>query len=92
MPCGDGTGPRGLGMGTGRGLGFCGTGFRRGFGRGMGFVGYGRRFAIMPVQQARNTDKQYLEQELKMIEQQEQVLQTEKENIKRMIKEQNDRD
>ncbi|MDH4358378.1 MAG: DUF5320 domain-containing protein [Candidatus Berkelbacteria bacterium] len=33
MPRFDGTGPMGMGAGTGRGLGPCGAGFRRGFGR-----------------------------------------------------------
>ena len=47
MPFGDGTGPRGQGPLTGRGLGPCagykayGRGFGRGYGRGMG-RGYGR--------------------------------------------------
>jgi hypothetical protein len=52
MPLGDGTGPRGMGSMTGRGLGYCtgsgqpgyatrvsgrgGAGFNRGSGRGMG--------------------------------------------------------
>jgi len=40
MPWYDGTGPRGLGPGTGWGLGPCGAGRRFGFGRG----GWGRRF------------------------------------------------
>ena len=34
MPGFDGTGPRGFGPGTGRGLGPCGRGYRWGFGRG----------------------------------------------------------
>jgi len=44
MPFEDGTGPDGMGPGTGRGLGPCGAGarrglgFRRGFGRGRGQV------------------------------------------------------
>jgi len=32
MPNYDGTGPRGFGLMTGRGMGPCGRGFRRGFG------------------------------------------------------------
>jgi len=46
MPRFDGTGPGGLGPGTGRGLGPCGAGMgygRRGGGRGWG-RGYGRGF------------------------------------------------
>jgi len=44
MPRFDGTGPLGLGPGTGWGLGPCGAGraWRRGLGRGLG---YGRGFA-----------------------------------------------
>ncbi len=42
MPRFDGTGPRGMGPGTGRGLGPCGGGYGRGFGRrGYGFGGFG---------------------------------------------------
>ena len=37
MPRLDGTGPQGMGAGTGWGLGPCGLGLRRGFGRGYGF-------------------------------------------------------
>jgi len=49
MPRFDGTGPAGMGPGTGRGLGPCGAGFRRGFGRfcpwGYG-PGYGPRMYL----------------------------------------------
>ena len=51
MPFGDGTGPRGQGPLTGRGLGPCaggkayGRGFGRGYGRGTG-RGYGRGFGF----------------------------------------------
>ena len=47
MPRFDGTGPGGLGAGTGWGLGPCGAGmgwrrgFGRGYGRGFGWRGYG---------------------------------------------------
>ena len=47
MPGFDGTGPWGMGPGTGWGLGPCGAGrgFRRGFGRGFGpGPGFGRGF------------------------------------------------
>ncbi len=56
MPWGDGTGPRGLGPMTGRGMGYCagsgrpgytnpGYGYGRGFGWGRGYGrGYGRGF------------------------------------------------
>ena len=46
MPGGDGTGPQGLGSGTGWGRGPCGAGMMRGFrGRGFGF----RRMAVAPA-------------------------------------------
>jgi hypothetical protein len=49
MPFGDGTGPRGMGSMTGRGVGYC-AGFRRpgflnpGFGRG--WFGFNRGFGL----------------------------------------------
>lgn len=46
MPRGDGTGPRGLGAMTGRGMGFC-TGMNmvgRGLGLGLGLLAAGRGF------------------------------------------------
>jgi len=56
MPAGDGTGPRGMGLMSGRAAGFCagfgmpgyansmpGRGFGLGFGRGGGFAGRGGR-------------------------------------------------
>jgi len=45
MPAFDGTGPWGLGPGTGWGMGPCGAGraWRRGWGRGLG---YGRGFGL----------------------------------------------
>ena len=74
MPAMDRTGPLGQGPLTGRGLGPCGTGFRRGFGRGMG-RGL-RRFAFAPiapiVQQpmelTQADEKKILQEELKEIE------------------------
>jgi len=52
MPRFDGTGPRGMGPGTGRGLGPCGAGrtWRKGGGRGLGYGrGFGwRRFGGYP--------------------------------------------
>ena len=46
MPGFNGTGPRGMGPMTGRGMGPCG----RGFGRGMGYgMGYGRGFGWVRV-------------------------------------------
>jgi hypothetical protein len=88
MPCGDGTGPRGLGAGTGGGFGPCVAGMKRGFGRGMGFGGgYGRRrFGFMPQQQTLQANEQeLLQQQLKSIEQEEILLKQEKEDIQKKI-------
>jgi hypothetical protein len=92
MPGGDGTGPRGLGAGTGWGFGPCGAGMRRGFRRGIGFGGgYGRRrFGFMPQQtsaQFPTNEKDYLQQELTSIEQEEKMLNQEREDVKKKIEE-----
>jgi len=80
MPAFDGTGPRGEGPLTGRGMGPCGRGFRRGFGRGFGFRrGFGRgmgrawRYPCSydyPVYPAlsKEEEKSMLEDELKLIQ------------------------
>jgi len=47
MPAFDGTGPRGMGPMTGRGMGWCG-GWRAGLGRGGFGRGLGRFFGITP--------------------------------------------
>ncbi|MBW2970111.1 DUF5320 domain-containing protein [Candidatus Woesearchaeota archaeon] len=69
MPGFDGTGPRGMGPMTGRGMGPCargsGMGFGRGFGRGMGF---GRRMNSQPVVLTEAEEKKILEAQLKEIE------------------------
>ncbi len=78
MPFGDGTGPLGLGPGTGRGLGPCGRGlaWRRGqryFGRwwrGYGFRNWGWganqwNYPLNPPTLSENEEKQLLEQDLK---------------------------
>ena len=59
MPGRNGTGPRGMGQMTGRGMGFCagngagrgfGNGFSGGQGRGFGYGGMGMGYAMqMPV-------------------------------------------
>lgn len=68
MPRYNGTGPWGLGPGTGWGLGPCGAGmtFRRGFGRGFGW----RRFWGYPFQTqiTKKEEKELLEEELKDLE------------------------
>ncbi len=65
MPRFDGTGPWGLGPGTGWGLGPCGAGMalRRGWGRGFGW----RRFWGYPYQPelTKKEEKEWLEEELK---------------------------
>jgi hypothetical protein len=53
MPGMDGSGPRGLGPGSGWGRGPCGAGFRMGFSRGWwrgsrGYCGYGRPWGARP--------------------------------------------
>lgn len=64
MPFYDGTGPRGMGPMTGRGLGPCG--------RGLGLRrGYGRRYAYSPSKTSEREllkeDKELLEKELEEI-------------------------
>lgn len=97
MPRLDGTGPRGQGPMTGRGLGFC-AGFnrpgaaqaepRRGFGRGPGF---GARFASAPARTpvrvpAQNITeeqkKNLLNQEKQAVEKELEALENELKNIK----------
>jgi hypothetical protein len=68
MPRFDGTGPWGLGPGTGWGLGPCGAGmaWRRGWGRGFGwrrFWGYPYQFQI-----SEKEEKEILEQDAKDLE------------------------
>lgn len=63
MPGFNGTGPRGQGPMTGRGLGNCGPGYRRfgrGFGRGLGF-GWGWNY---PYQPTVKEEKEMLEEEI----------------------------
>jgi len=72
MPRFDGTGPGGLGPGTGWGLGPCGAGmgWRRGFGRGLG-RGFGRRgFWGYPYQPqiTKKEEKEILEDEVTDLE------------------------
>jgi len=62
MPALNGTGPRGQGPMTGRGLGNCGPGYR-GFGRGFGFGrGWGWNY---PYQPTAKEEKEMLEDEIK---------------------------
>jgi hypothetical protein len=79
MPAGDGTGPFGLGPGTGRGLGPCGGGYRRGwagrgFGRGRGFgwgrgwFGRGRAWSAEDEKAALDQEEQFLKEELARVQ------------------------
>jgi len=80
MPRFNGTGPGGLGPGTGWGLGPCGAGmgFRRGFGRGLGrgfgwrrFGGYGQwDYPYQPYQPqiTKKEEKEMLEDEVAGLE------------------------
>jgi hypothetical protein len=92
MPGGDRTGPSGQGPMTGRGMGYCAgfnvpgfmnPGFGRGFGRGRGFAWRARATqAVMPVQEVitEKQEKQYLEEDLK-------VLKQEMEDVQKRLKE-----
>ncbi|MDD2731656.1 MAG: DUF5320 domain-containing protein [Candidatus Pacebacteria bacterium] len=62
MPRRNGTGPLGMGAGTGWGLGPCGMGFRRGFGGGFG------RLWRFGYQVPPKEEKQMLEEEAKILE------------------------
>ena len=73
MPAFDGTGPWGLGSGTGWGLGPCGAGmgWRRGLGRGLRYGrGFGRRFWGYPYQPqiTKKEEKEMLEDEVTDLE------------------------
>jgi hypothetical protein len=77
MPGGDGTGPQGLGPGTGWGLGPCGRGFRRGLGyRRMGFRAVG--FDNLELSK---------EQETKILEAEKAEIEAELESIKNKLAE-----
>jgi len=62
MPRLNGTGPIGGGPMTGRGLGFCGGGFRRGFGR------YGLGYSPSQTQVTKEEEKEILQGELSYLE------------------------
>ena len=76
MPYGDGTGPRGMGPRTGRGMGNCpgtgqaaygmGRGFGRGGGRGQRFFGAAPQ---QPIEFSKDQQVKILEEEKKAIEQ-----------------------
>ncbi|MFH1174460.1 MAG: DUF5320 domain-containing protein [archaeon] len=70
MPNMDGTGPRGLGSISGRGLGPCGCGQKRGFGRGFG----NRTQQIMNL--SKEEQKKILEAQLKDMASQKQAIES----------------
>jgi len=96
---GDGPGSMGMGSRTGRGMGFCNgynnpgfahQGFgRRGFGGGFG-RGMRRIFWSNPqnliLQPSKDQEKQMLENELKQLEAEDNTIKTEKELIKKNLK------
>jgi hypothetical protein len=67
MPRFDGTGPLGLGPGTGWGMGPCGAGRGRGWGRGYGRRFWGYPYGAYPYQPqiTKEEEKEVLEEELK---------------------------
>jgi len=73
MPGFDGTGPRGAGSMTGKGLGPCGRGFRRGYSRGFGYR-YWQSNAFEPVVFNKEDEKKILEAELKEVEAEKQAI------------------
>ncbi|MFA5258725.1 MAG: DUF5320 domain-containing protein [Candidatus Pacearchaeota archaeon] len=75
MPNIDGTGPRGMGALSGRGLGLCGNGMRRGCGKGFG-KGFGfRRGFTTQVTLTKEEEKKILEADLKDIETEKEAIQ-----------------
>jgi len=76
MPNRNGTGPRGCGPQTGRGLGPCGSGMGRGYGRGFGFR-CNRSVALTEAE-----EKKMLEAELKEIEAEKQAIEQRLKEIK----------
>lgn len=88
MPREDGTGPRGLGAGTGRGLGPCGSGRRGlgvGFARGLG-RGFGRVFGFRRSYTYKEPSK---EEKIKALEQEKADVEEELKEIKKEIEEMN---
>ena len=76
MPRFNGTGPWGMGAGTGWGMGPCGLGLRRGLGRGYG-RGFRRAWTKQDEKTGLEEEKEILEQELKEIRSLIQDLKTE---------------
>jgi len=81
MPRFDGTGPLGLGPGTGWGLGPCGAGraWGRGFGRGFAWRRYWGSPYLSPKNElkALEEDIQELEEELKALKEEKEALEKE---------------
>jgi len=91
MPMFNGTGPRGLGAGTGRGLGPCGAGMRQGnnrgyrFGRGLGWRRAGGYGAPQPYQPSmtQEGEKEMLENEATDLERELKAIQERLKDIKK---------
>ncbi len=89
MPGGDGTGPQGLGPGTGWGLGPCGAGMRRGLGRGFRGGGFGfRRMAVAPAAPVyREPVELSKEEKIKILEADRADIEAEREAVKKEMEE-----
>ena len=99
MPGGDGTGPRGMGSMTGRGVGYCADfdapGYmnpmpRRGMGwRGRVFVptDYSPVQPVQPYQPTKEQEIEILEDDAKAIEMEQKALDQEKEVVRKRIEE-----
>ncbi len=79
MPKLDGTGPRGQGPRTGRGLGFCGGGLGRGYGCCIGGRGFGFRrfFSSKNELAALEEEERILEEELIALREEKDALKNE---------------
>jgi len=71
MPNRNGTGPRGAGPITGKGMGPCGCGMRRGYGRG---VGPGEQTSTVTLN--KDEQKKVLQEQLKSIDDERQAIES----------------
>ncbi len=85
MPNLNGTGPRGIGPRTGRGMGNCAPGNNRrfGFGRGYG-AGRGRARFFNPPQAIEQEEKQILQDELKALREETKQIESRLEELKKV--------
>ncbi len=89
MPGQDGTGPQGLGSGTGWGRGPCGAGMRSSFGRGFRGRGFGfRRMAVAPAAPvSREPVELSKEEKVKILEADRKDIEAELEAVKKELEE-----